>query len=151
VRNNDFESSLFCLILGLVFITGGLRMGLGPLNAPGPGFFPAVIGGILSSLSAVLFVTASRRKGPSEKTRVFKKGSWGKILPCLLSLIFYLAFLDYLGYILTTTLFIFFLLKVVGRKRWGPSILMAVVVSVSSYALFRMGLGVLLPKGFIHW
>jgi putative tricarboxylic transport membrane protein len=96
-------------------------------------------------------VTASRRKGVSDKGNLWKKGSWAKILPCLLSLIFYLAFLDYLGYLLTTSIFIFFLLKVVGRKGWGPSIFMAAIVSVGSYVLFRMGLGVLLPKGFIPW
>ena len=152
MRNHDFQSSLFCLGLGLVFMGGGVRMGLGPLNAPGPGFFPAVIGGVLSSLSAALFVTAARRQGPPEKKNFWKQeGSWAKILPSLLSLVFYLAFLDFLGYLLTTSLFIFFLLKFVGKKGWGPSILMALIVSASSYALFRMGLGVLLPRGFLSF
>jgi putative tricarboxylic transport membrane protein len=150
VRNNDFQSSLFCLCLGLLFMGGGVKMGLGPLNTPGPGFFPAVIGGVLSSLSAALLVTAARRQGPSEKKSFWKhEGSWAKILPSLLSLVFYLVFLDILGYLLTTSLFILFLLKFVGRKGWGASILMALIVSVSSYALFRMGLGVLLPRGLI--
>jgi len=152
VKSTDSVSSLFCLGLGLVFIGGGLKMGLGPLNAPGPGFFPAVIGGVLSSLSAALFVAASRKKNPSEKGRFWKQeGSWAKILPSLLSLVFYLAFLDILGYLLTTSLFILFLLKFVGRKGWGASILMALIVSASSYALFRMGLGVLLPRGFLSF
>jgi putative tricarboxylic transport membrane protein len=131
---------------------GGVKMGLGPLNAPGPGFFPAAIGGVLSSLSAALLVTAARRQGPSEKKSIWKhEGSWAKILPSLLSLVFYLTFLDILGYLLTTSLFILFLLKFVGRKGWGVSILMALIVSASSYALFRMGLGVLLPRGFISF
>jgi len=152
VRNNDFQSSLFFLCFGLVFIGGGVKMGLGPLNAPGPGFFPAVIGGVLSSLSAALVVTAARKRGPSAKQSFWKQeGSWVKIFPSLLSLVFYLAFLDFLGYLLTTSLFIFFLLKFVGKKRWGASILMAVIVSASSYALFRKGLGVLLPRGFISF
>ncbi len=152
MRNNDFQSSLFFLCLGLVFIGGGLKMGLGPLNAPGPGFFPVVIGGVLSSLSAALLATAARRQGPADKKRFWKQeGSWAKILPSLLSLVFYLAFLDFLGYLLTTSLFILFLLKFVGKKGWGASILMALIVSVSSYALFRIGLGVLLPRGFISF
>ncbi len=151
MRNNDCVSSLFCLCLGLMFIGGGLRMGLGPLNAPGPGFFPAVIGGVLSSLSAVLLVTACRTKGAPATGSFWKQErGWMKIFPSLFSLFFYLAFLDFLGYLLTTGLFIFFLLKSVGRKGWGVSILMAVVVSLGSYAMFRMGLGVLLPKGLIH-
>ncbi|MGA2956854.1 MAG: tripartite tricarboxylate transporter TctB family protein [Thermodesulfobacteriota bacterium] len=151
MRNNDSVSTLFCLCLGLMFVGGGLKMGLGPLNAPGPGFFPAVIGGVLSSLSAALFVTVSRKKGPPERENFWRqKRSWVKVFPSLLSLFFYLAFLDSLGYLLTTSLFIFFLLKFVGKKGWGASILMAVIVSLGSYAMFRMGLGVLLPKGLIH-
>ena len=127
-------------------------MGIGPLNAPGPGFFPAVIGGVLCSLSAALLATAARRKGPSEKKSFWKPGgSWAKILPSLLSLVFYLAFLDFLGYLLTTSLFILFLLKFVGKKELGASILIALIVSISSYALFRMGLGVMLPKGFVSF
>ena len=65
------------------------------------------------------------------------------------ALLFYLFSLNYLGYILTTTLFILFLLKFVGRKGWKISIFMAVVVALASYALFRIGLGVSLPKGWI--
>ena len=152
MRNNDSGSSLFCLCLALVFVGGGLKMGLGPLNAPGPGFFPAVIGGILSSLSAVLLVTSSRTQGTPARGSFWKQErGWMKILPSLLSLIFYLAFLDFLGYLLTTSLFIFFLLKFVGKKGWGTSILMALIVSASSYALFRMALGVLLPRGFLSF
>lgn len=151
VRNNDSMTSLFCLCLGLVFIGGGLKMGLGPLNAPGPGFFPAVIGGVLSSLSAALFVTASRKKGFPERGSFWKPGgSRVKVFSSLLSLFFYLAFLDSLGYLLTTGLFILFLLKFVGKKGWVASILMAVIASLGSYAMFKMGLGVLLPKGLIH-
>jgi len=152
VRNNDFQSSLFCLCIGLVFIGGGLKMGIGPLNAPGPGFFPAAIGGVFSSMSVVLFVTAVRRKEAAPKPTFWKReGSWVKIFPSLLSLVFYLAFLDFLGYLLTTSLFIFFLLKFVGKKGWGASILMALIVSAGSYAMFRKGLGVLLPRGLFQW
>ena len=151
VRNNDCVSSLFCLCLGLVFIGGGLKMGLGPLNAPGPGFFPAALGVVFSLLSAALFVTAARKKGSSEKKSFWKEeGSWVKIFPSLLSLVFYLVFLDFLGYLLTTSLFIFSLLKLVGKKGWAASIIMAIIVSVGTYAMFRMGLGVLLPRGLIR-
>ncbi|HSR11325.1 MAG TPA: tripartite tricarboxylate transporter TctB family protein [Thermodesulfobacteriota bacterium] len=152
MKNRDLVSSLFCLILGLVFVGGGLKMGIGPMNGPGPGFFPAAIGGVLSSLSAVLFVISARKRKASASERFWKaEKSWVKIFICLVSLVFYLAFLDYLGYIVTTTLFIFSLLRFVGKKGWVPSIVMAVVVSFSTYAIFRMGLGVLLPKGVFRF
>ncbi len=152
MKNRDLVSSLLCLVLGLIFVGGGLKMGLGPMNGPGPGFFPAAIGGVLSSLSAALFVISAGKRKPSGSERFWKgEKSWVKIVICLVSLVFYLAFLDTLGYIVTTTLFIFSLLKFVGKKGWIPSIVMAVAVSFFTYAIFRIGLGVLLPKGLFRF
>ncbi len=152
MKNNDFVSSLFFLFIGLVFVGGGLKMGLGPLNAPGPGFFPAVIGGVFSLLSGALFVTACRRKGGGQTESFWRqRGSWVKILLCLLALVFYMLFLDYLGYLLTTAVLLFFLTKAVGKKGWAASIFVAILVSLGSYLMFRKGLGVLLPGGWIHF
>lgn len=127
-------------------------MGLGPLNAPGAGFFPAVIGGIFSALSVALLITTALGKiRAGEKQRFWKeKKSWVKISRALLSLIFYMIFLEFFGYIITTMIFVFFLLKFVGKKGWMISIVMAVLVSLGSYALFKMALGVSLPRGLIQ-
>jgi putative tricarboxylic transport membrane protein len=153
VRNYDLGSSLLCLVIGLGFVAGGMKMGLGPLNAPGAGFFPTVIGGILSALSVALLITTALGKNRAiEKQRFWKeKNSWVKISLALVSLIFYMTFLDFFGYIITTIIFVFFLLKFVGKKSLGISIVMAVLVSLGSYALFKMALGVSLPKGFMQW
>ncbi len=151
MRNKDKLSSIAWLLVGLGFIWGGLKLGIGPMNAPAPGFFPAIIGGILALLSATLLMTASLRKNQPGRINSFwkKEKSWGKVLLSLLSLIFYLVSLNFLGYILTTFLFILYLLKFVGKGGWGLSILTAVLVSFASYAIFKIGLGVLLPKGLI--
>ena len=151
MKSSDAGSSLVCMAVGLGFVAGGLRMGLGPLNAPGAGFFPVVIGGLFSLLSGALFVkTYLEKGGPREKTSFWKEEkSWVRVSYSLLALVFYLSALNYLGYILTTTLFLLFLLKVVGKKGWKVSIFLAVVLALGSYALFRMGLRVSLPQGWI--
>jgi hypothetical protein len=153
MKSRDAGSSLIFLIVGLGFIAGGLRMGLGPLNAPGAGFFPVAIGGIFALLSAALLMKSLLAGSPAGEKRGFwrEERSWVRVSLSLLSLVFYLIALNYLGYILTTTIFILFLLKIVGRKGWRVSIFMALVVAVGSYALFRMGLGVSLPKGWLSF
>jgi hypothetical protein len=153
MKSRDTGSSLVFLIVGLSFVAGGLRMGLGPLNAPGAGFFPMVVGGLFSLLSGALLVkTLAADKTDGEKANFWREErSWIRISLSLLSLVFFLAALNSLGYILTTALFILFLLKVVGKKGWKVSILIAIAASLGSYALFRMGLGVLLPKGWISF
>jgi putative tricarboxylic transport membrane protein len=138
-------------LIGLGFSWGGVKLGIGPVNNPGPGFFPLVIGGVLSLLSITLFIrTLWADIGRESKITFWKeKRSWEKVLFSLLALIFYLIFLNYLGYLLTTFLFIIYLLKFIGKKGWLTSVLMAILIAASSYALFQMGLGVSLPKGLI--
>jgi putative tricarboxylic transport membrane protein len=153
LRNDDSLSSLVWVLVGLGFIAGGVKMGIGPLNAPGPGFFPTVIGGIFSLLSLALFITASSKKNPIPGQGSFwkEKKSWRKVSLAFFSLVFYLIFLNYLGYILTTFLFLLSLLKFVGKRGWVSSILTAIVVSFGSYAIFKIGLGVSLPKGLVKF
>jgi putative tricarboxylic transport membrane protein len=153
MRSYDLGSSLLCLFIGMGFVIGGVKMGLGPPNAPGAGFFPIVIGGIFSTLSlALLIKTALGRTRTGEKQRFWKANdSWTKVTLVLLSLIMFMLLLEFLGYLATTIVFIFFLLKFVGKKGWSASIIMAVLVSLCSYALFKMALGVSLPGGLIRW
>lgn len=145
----DLLSSLFCLVIGLAFFAGGIHMGLGPIQGPGAGYFPALIGGILSLLSLALFVKSVLEKGPISDRKPFwkEKNGWVNVSIVVGSLIFYMAFLEFLGYVATTILFIFVLLKAVGKKSWLLSIAIALLVSLGSYALFKVGLGVYLPKG----
>lgn len=127
-------------------------MGIGPLDAPGPGFFPTMIGGVFSLLSLALFITTSLSKNQlAEKGSFWKEQkSWVKVILSLFSLVSYLIALNYLGYILTTFLFILYLLKFVGKKGWGVSLLIAIIVSLGSFAVFKTALRVLLPQGVIN-
>lgn len=145
----DLLSSVVCLILGLAFLAGGIQMGLGPIQSPEAGYFPALIGGILVLLSLGLLITTVLKKGLISQRQPFWKeqDSWIKVSLVIGALIFYLAVLEFIGYIATTTLFILFLLKLVGDKSWLVSIAMAVLVSLGSYALFKVALGVYLPQG----
>lgn len=151
MKTYDWVSGLLCLIIGLAFVVGGVRMGLGPLDAPGSGFFPTLIGGILSALSLTLLTATALGKMRAMETQPFWKeaNSWVKVSLVVSSLIFYMAFLEYLGYIATTIIFILFLLRSVGKKSWGISLTMALLVSLGSYALFKMALGVYLPRGLL--
>ncbi len=153
MKNYDWGSGLLCLLIGMGFVAGGVKMGLGPVSAPGAGFFPAALGGILSALSLALLITTALGKFRAEEKQRFwkEKNSWVKIALVLLSLILFMLLLEFLGYIITTIIFVFFLLKFVGKKGWRISIVMAVLVSLGSYALFKMALGVSLPRGLIKW
>jgi len=143
---------LIWLGVGLAFCAGGVLLGFGRWAAPGPGFFPVIIGAALSGLSAVLILAHfGMKKADGEKNGFWReKKSWKRVGAAFLALLFYLIFLNDLGYLLTTLLFMVFLLRFLGQKGWGLSLLVAILSSFSSYWIFHRWLEVALPPGIIR-
>ena len=151
MRIRNLISSLFWFLVGLGFTLGGLRYGFGTWREPGPGLLPSVFGILLSVLSATLFAKTIRTKREAGTLRFWEmEGSWKPIFFTLLSLAGYMVFLRPAGFILATFLFCFVLLKFIGQKRWGVSILIALVFSLTCYGLFARLLGTPLPRGQIY-
>ena len=119
-------------------------------DAPGPWFFPIVLG-----IGLVVFGLSigigSRAKTPSD-TRPSETagGSWGHFLAVLGAVIFYVFFASKLGFIITAALLVFFLSKRLGA-RWLPAAVVAAAVSPAIYLLFAHVLRVPLPKGVLLW
>ena len=154
MRGYDLISSTAWLLVGLGFVAGGFQLGFGRWAAPGPGFFPGLIGGVLGLLGLVLLLRTAVQRPISAgggRTRFWKeKESWKAVLMSLLALIFYMLFLNPLGYLLTTFLFMGFLVKWVGKKGWALSLVLALLSSLVSYWLFHRWLEVSLPGGFLQ-
>ena len=151
MQKNDLYSSVALCLTGLAFMVGGLRLGFGSLHTPGPGFMPMIVGGALSSLSFVLIVL-TLMGGPLRGRLTFwqENGNWRKIFFAFLSLIFFLVFVNYLGYLITTSLFLIYLLRFIGKRAWGSSVLVGVIASVASYFVFKVVLEVRLPIGIVN-
>jgi putative tricarboxylic transport membrane protein len=133
--------------VGLGFAGGGYRYGFGSWREPGAGLLPLVFGTILAVLSAVLFLVRLTGGAGEERRRFWiQGGSWGGVVLAFLALVAYTAILKKAGFVVTTFLFIFFLVKCVGGKRWHVSILTALAFSLVCYGLFSI-LGTPLPKG----
>jgi putative tricarboxylic transport membrane protein len=151
LRKYNKISSLFWLLVGLGFAAGGTRYGFGSWREPGAGLLPIVLGMLLAFLSLLLFIT-SLKGAPSREKKPFwlEGGSRSSIVLTFLSLVAYTAVLKSAGFIVTTFLFIFFLMKGISGKGWGLSLVVALAFSLLGYGLFSLLLGVLLPKGTLY-
>jgi putative tricarboxylic transport membrane protein len=139
------------MLVGIGFITGGLRYGFGSWHQPGAGLLPVVFGAVLVILSSILFIVSFIAGAKPEKNRFWEaKGSWRTVLAVALCLFGYMAVFKELGFILTTFLFLFFLLKFIGKKGWIISISLSLVISFFCYGFFSHLLGTPLPKGQIY-
>ena len=151
MKKYDLSSGLFWLLIGLGFASGGFHYGFGSWTEPGPGLLPVVFGVILTILS--IGVLAAALPGLREgKNKPFWEagGSWKPILFTLIALSAYMALLKPAGFILTTFLLVFYLLKFIGGKKWLISIGCALVSAFLCFYLFSGLLGTPLPKGQLY-
>jgi putative tricarboxylic transport membrane protein len=111
-----------------------------------------MIGVLLFLLSAaLLLITLLQGKNEQAKVVLWKeKGSWKKILSSFITLLFYLILLNPLGYLVTTFLFLTYLIRFVSGKGWWLALGIAILTSGASYLLFAIGLEVPLPQGIIR-
>jgi putative tricarboxylic transport membrane protein len=150
MEKRDLISSLFWIGIGLIFCVSSMKLGLYN-GIPGAGLFPFIGGIILICLSIIVLISAI--KGKEEKLvreKFFpEKASLRKVLSSTLILFAYQMALEHLGYLLTTFLFIIFLLKLIEPQRWITSISAGFLIAALSYIIFVCLHNVRLPKGII--
>lgn len=72
-----------------------------------------------------------------------------KAAAVIAALLLYALTMEHLGFILSTTLFIAFLLWLVERQRWYVIVFGAVLFSVATYLVFKVWLETALPIGWL--
>ncbi len=151
--NRECWGSLVWVFLGVLICLGSVKLSLGNFRNPGPGFLPFITGAILTGLALVVFLQ-SRRTGQGDQERKPFLADKTKSLKAVLTLIGLLAYavgMEYLGFLLSTTLFLAFLLGVVEPQKWYVVVLGSILSSVASYTLFEILLKSPLPKGFFEF
>jgi putative tricarboxylic transport membrane protein len=153
IKQRNLWGNIFWIAFGLFFCYGGLRYGLWKGVVPGPGFLPFVIGGSLICLSLLVTVLGiiKRDGGCGEDVpEGFFSGqeSWKRVLAVSAALIAYLLILQFLGFLITTFLFSVTMLRL-GPKRLPYVLVVAGVLTLSLYILFKVLLHVMLPVGIL--
>lgn len=136
----DRAFGVFLLLLGLFILYGGLALEVPFSYDPlGPKTFPVLIGGALALLSVVVIVKPKQARFPGLNTNL-------KTLLIVLLLIMYEMAFNFLGFLLATSLLVFFLSKIfkgTTLQAFGSGVGVSLVV----YMLFHYLLEVPLPAG----
>jgi putative tricarboxylic transport membrane protein len=141
-------SSLFFLVLGLLFGIGSLRYPVWDQYGPGPGFFPLLLGVFLGLLSLSFFLGKIIR-GRDSGSESFRFPNLRKVMPYLGALLcFYLLF-NLLGFLLTIFFFMSGVLILIGKRSVKLSLSIAVVSSLFVYLIFIKLMSVSLPVGIL--
>lgn len=132
--------------LGIGMAIEGVNLGLGKASLPGIGFVPFVVGVSLGVCGVVLTVLVSIAKKDIDASK--KEQNWKFIIFAIFSLLIYASLLEEVGFLITTFLFMFFLLKMTSSKKWLIPFISALFIATVSFLIFSFWLSVSLPKGF---
>ncbi len=150
MKNRDLVSSIICMALSGLFVAGALQQGLMRRGVPGPGLLPFLSALALFFVSLFVFVPALVQREKAESSDFFpERDSFRKILFALVALFAFGVAVEYVGYLLTTFVFMFFMARLVEPKGWGTNALRALLTAVLSYILFVVLLEVPLTKGLL--
>jgi putative tricarboxylic transport membrane protein len=154
MKNRDLHSALFWTAFGALFLVGALQQGLMRKGVPGPGFLPFISGILLICLSLMVLVPALRRKNLGEEGTEGKKffperDSLRKISLALIALFTFGLSLGFVGYLITTFLFMLFIMRLIKPIPWRTIFITALATVIFSYLLFVVLLEVPLPEGIL--
>lgn len=145
------KSSTITTVLFLVFALGAFiearKLPFGRVSTPQPGFFPLILSALLAITSVLVLVEVV--KGREEGVAAREQVSWKRIGLALGALFAFAFLFEASGYLVTTFLFVMFLMRAVDRERWGLAIAVAFSASFFSYVLFGLLLKTPLPTSFL--
>jgi putative tricarboxylic transport membrane protein len=153
MKKYELISSLGWMFAGLIFLIGSTSFGLGELSEPGPGFFPFLMSLCLVFFSLAHFVGSLRKHHLSHTPTGQRFWPEMKYLTRIVLIVFlvlmYILAMNFVGFVPTTFLFMFILLKCIEPRRLRSVFLISAVTTGFTYAVFELWLRVNLPRGFL--
>jgi hypothetical protein len=135
------------MVLSLFVCQQATKIGVGSLHRPGPGLLAFGAGAGTGLLALAVFIRSLLSKPSIEAAQNEKRIRSGKFFLICLSLFVYASLISWLGFALSTFLFVLFLLRAVQTERWWRSLVKAVLITVGNYLVFVVWLGIHLPRG----
>jgi len=136
----DFWTGLIYIFFGVstILIARGYSMGTGVKM--GPAYFPTILGGLLAAIGAIAVIRSFIVPGTPITAFAFK----GLILVTVSALLFGFVVRG-AGLAIALPLLIIISAIASTRFRWGPTLIMAVVLTIFCAVVFLKGLGIPLP------
>ncbi len=138
------------LILAVVALGDGVSVLFAetatPINSVQAGGYEILLGGILAILAIAYLLRWGRQPGLDWRAEIGLK----RVATVFVLLSAYAAAMPSLGYMLSTALFLFALLRFLGTFRPILSLVLSCLVAISS-AWLCAELAIFLPTGFIPW
>jgi putative tricarboxylic transport membrane protein len=149
MRSTDFISAGTLLALALTALVEASKLPFGRVGSPQAGFFPLILAIFLAIFVLVFLAQAigGTKERPNDPRG--KSATWNKIVLALGALVTFGVLFERLGYVISTFLFIAFLLRAVEQQKWRLVLTFAFLTSFATYLVFGLLLNTPLPGGIL--
>lgn len=118
--------------------------------APGPGFIPRWVSGIMFILSVIAFINSFKEDGITlDKVLPASRASRINLYVCWGGLIFFLIFVNKLGFVITSSILLTALFS--RGAKWPKATLLGIIVSICCFVIFKIILQVQIPVNRFGW
>lgn len=139
----DFVSGLLFVVVGAAFAIGATTYNLGNSAKPGPGYFPLLLGLLMTVLG--LMVTFKALTIETEDGEPIGPVAWKPLLLVLGSVVLFGVLLPRLGMALTVPLLVIISSLAGDEFHWKGAVITSVALAVGSWLVFVKGLGLTMP------
>jgi len=152
MKKLDYISGSVLLGFAVVLLFAARKLPLMSEFGPSSGFFPVILGGFLALVSLMIIIRAwwqNRNIKTSQETPKILGPDKKKFFLYLGLFFAFALFFEKLGYLLSTVLFLGFILKYVEKQSWKTTFGIIIISGLVSYYLFVKFLSVPLPEGIL--
>lgn len=145
----DFLVGIFLAIFGLwVFIQAGEYSSRG-VNSYGPNFWPQVLASLLVAASLILLWQTWSVKPLHWITSIDRSG-FIQVATAIAVSIAYVFSMEQLGFLLSSFIFMFIMVKLLGHGGWIKPMAVAAGVTLVIYGIFHLFLKIPMPHGIFE-
>lgn len=146
-KNYDFHAGLFLIFISISFVIMSYRVGIGELHNPRAGFFPFCVSILLFVMSFGLLIASIKKNVRSQGENLSDRFNIKTVFLILPVLVMYGVVLDTLGFTITTFLFMVYTVRILGKKRWWVTLLIAFITTQVVHLIFIKWLRCQFPLG----
>lgn len=133
--------------LGVYYLIEGVNLPPAAIGDPlGPLVFPSILGSSMVACGIYLVF----RPGPRTDQTILSRRTFPQVLILFVLLLLYAAAIPGMGYLFSTTIFLFSTAFLMGERSWAKGIAISAVFSAGIFFLFIRVLTIPLPLGFLE-
>ena len=149
IDNTELWTGLVALALSLFVVWAGIDMGMGTINDPGSGYVLVYAGLLMILFSAIMLYSAVKDGGPTFLS-LWRDVLWTKPLIVIALLIAFTLVFETLGFLISTTILLLVLLRVIDPVPWIRAVTIAVLVPLVCWYVLVKLLLIQLPAGIFQ-